>query len=55
MIEAIAAVFQIAMFAIWKMDNLFNVAIRICFLFLAVALGLDALHDFGFIVQVPGN
>jgi hypothetical protein len=55
MIVAIAAVFQLAMFAIWKTDNLLNVAVKIAFLLLAVALGLDALYDFGFIVQVPGN
>lgn len=53
MIEAIAAVFQFGMFAIWKMDDKLNMIIKVCLLFGGLALAFEAMREFGYIVQLP--
>lgn len=52
MIEAIAAVCQFALFAIWNKNDWINTTIKIGFLLLGLALSFEALREFGFIVSM---
>jgi hypothetical protein len=50
MIEAIAAVCQFALFAIWNRTDWINTVIKVSFLLLGLALAFESLREFGFIV-----
>jgi hypothetical protein len=52
MIEFIAALVQLGMFAIWKSNDLINILVKAMFLILAAFLGFEALREFGYLIKV---
>ena len=52
MIELIAGIYLLLLFAIWSTDSVLNIFTKCAHLALAVALFFDAALDFGFIFQL---
>ena len=53
MIQAIAAVYLLILFAIWRTSDGINLLIKLTSLVLGIALGFQALQEFGYIIQIP--
>ena len=53
MIQAITAVYLLFLFAIWTTRRWTNVIMKITHLGLGLALGFQALQEFGYIIQIP--
>ena len=51
MVDIIAAVAFLALFSVWKRDDLLNTVIKIVMLLLGLALAFQALQQFGFVVH----
>ena len=53
MIQAIAAVYLLILFAVWNSNDWVNLLIKLTSLVLGIALGFQALQEFGYIIQIP--
>lgn len=52
MIEAVAAFLVLSPFGIWKMDDKFNILLKLILLFVGLALMFESLREFGYIVML---
>jgi hypothetical protein len=52
MIEAVAAVFVLALFGIWKRDDKFNILLKLSLLFVGLSLVFESLREFGYVVNI---
>lgn len=52
MVDTIAAIAFLALFSIWKRDDLLNTVIKFAMLILGLALAFQALQHFGYIFHM---
>lgn len=52
MIETVATVLMLSMFAIWSKDGYFNLLLKILFFVVAIALAVDTAYEMGYVINM---